>query len=674
MRRRRPRIVDPRNPRPRLADPGAKMPQDPFAPRSVSRQNFVPALSPRLVGFGAVLALAFLYLGFNLYQLQVAQGFHFSALAEGNRVREEVLVPPRGVIFDRHGKQLVVNQGSFAVAVVPFDLPRAPATRAEVLGRLERLVGISPVEVERQVRLHRDAPFQPITLKQNLDRAAYQALQENLPQMPGVTAPIATTRHYLDGAAFSHILGYVGRVDPQEYKDNRARGYLLDDSIGKTGLEYADEGYLRGKDGQRVIETDAQGKLVRTISSTDPSPGSNVYLSLDLGLQQFTMQQLQAQMDAQHKMLGGNRAVAGSAIVENPQTGEIYSMVSLPDYDLNKFAAGITQADYTALTTDPRLPLLDRSIDGQYPPGSTFKTVTGAAALQSGTANRDTHIVCPGFLQRGTTRFGCWLGSGHGSQNMVDAIAHSCDVFFYTVADQMGDGILSKFARDFGVGRRTGIELGTEARGILPNADWKKKYFEEAFTATGDPAWKDSYWYEGNTITYGIGQSYLLVTPLQDLQWTTTVANGGSYLKPQLVNRVVDQSGATVKPFAPALDHKVAVSPESLALVREGLRSAASKGGTSGYIFAGHPDIPQPAGKTGTAQFGVPDAKGDFPLHSWFVTYAPSDNPEVAVIVFIEGGGEGHEGALPAAANILSYYFQHRDAIRATGSAPASAP
>ncbi|MFN2465651.1 MAG: penicillin-binding protein 2 [Candidatus Dormibacteria bacterium] len=661
------RIIDPLNPRPRLPDP-ARVAEDPFAPRSVRRQNIAPPLSPRLLVFAAALGAAFLYLGFNLYQLQVAQGSHFSALAEGNRVREETLVPPRGIIFDRHGKQLVINQASFAVTVVPFDLPRAPTTRSQELALLERLVGMAPAEVERLVALHKSAPFQPVTLKKNLDQATYQALQENIPQMPGVQVTTETTRHYLDGAALSHLLGYVGKLDPQEYKDTRAHGYLLDDQIGKTGLEFAYEKYLRGTDGQQVIETDAQGRLVRTISSTAATPGDNVYLSIDLEFQKYVVQQLQAQIDQQHKKLGGKLAQAGAAIVENPQTGEIYSMASLPDYNLNQFAGGITSADYSALTADSRLPLLDRAIQGQYPPGSTFKTVTGAAALQAGIANRGTNITCPGFLQRGTTRFGCWNAGGHGPQNMVQAIAHSCDVFFYTVADQMGDSILSKFAKDFGVGRRTGIELGGEAKGIAPNADWKKKYFEQAFQETGDPAWKDSYWYEGNTITYGIGQSYLLVTPLQDLQWTSTVANGGNYLRPQLGNRVVDQRGATVKPFSTVVDHRVAVSPEALALLREGLRSAASTGGTSGSVFASHKDIPQPSGKTGTAEYGVPDAKGNFPLHSWFVTYAPSDNPEIAVIVFIEGGGEGHEGALPAAANIMSYYFAHRDQLRGTAN------
>lgn len=667
MRRKRTRIVDPRHPRPRLPDP-ARAAEDPFGPRSVSQQNFLPPLSSRLVLFAAVLGAAFLYLVFNLYQLQVAQGQHFSALAEGNRVRQETVVPPRGIIFDRHGKQLVVNQATFAVTVVPFDLPRAPATRTQELDQLNRLIGIAPAEVERQVALNHSAPFQRITLKKNLDQATYQALQENIPQMPGVQVKTDTTRHYLDGAALSHILGYVGKVDPQEYKDNKGNGYLLDDQIGKTGLEYADEAYLRGKDGQQVIETDAQGRLVRTISSAQPTPGNNVYLSLDLDLQKYTVQQLQAQMDAQHKALGGSRALAGSAIVENPQTGEIYAMASLPDYNLNQFANGITSAQYTTLTNDPRLPLLDRSIQGQYPPGSTFKPVTGAAALQAGIASKSSTIFCPGFLQRGNTRFGCWKGSGHGSLNIVQAIAQSCDVFFYTVADQMGDQILSKFAKDFGVGRKTGIELGGEARGIAPSSDWKKKYFEQAFQETGDPAWIDSYWYEGNTITYGIGQSYLLVTPLQDLQWTSTIANGGNYMKPQLSNRVIDQAGAIVKPFSPVVDHRVAVAPEALAVLREGLRAGASTGGTSGFVFVNHKDIPQPSGKTGTAEYGLPDAKGNLPLHSWFVTYAPADTPEIAVIVFIEGGGEGHEGALPAAANIMSYYFAHRDQVRSSGN------
>ena len=470
-------------------------------------------------------------------------------------------------------------------------------------------------------------------------------------------------------------MGYVGKLDPAEYKALKDKGYLLNDQIGKTGLEYQDESYLRGASGTRVVETDAQGRQVKVVSQTDPTAGNNIYLSIDLGLQKEVAAQLQDAMNIQHQKLGGNKALEGAAIVMNPQTGEIYSLVSLPDYNLNQFADGITVAQYQALTADPRLPLLDRAISGLYPPGSTFKPVTGSAALQAGTINQGSNIHCPGFLQRGSTRFNCWLGSGHGNQNIVQAIAHSCDVFFYTVADQMGDKLLNKFAQDFGVGRKTGIDLGGEAKGIAPDRDWKKEYFADAYQSTGDPGWQDSYWYEGNTITYGIGQSYLLVTPLQDLQWTATVANGGHFMKPQVTNHITSATGAMVKAFQAITDHNVAVSPQVLAIIREGLREAASTGGTSGFIWnqAQFKNVPSPSGKTGTAQYGVADASGNYPLHAWYTAYAPAVDPEVAVITFVEGGGEGHEGASPAAAKILSYYFAHRDQIRSTAAPVAGA-
>jgi penicillin-binding protein 2 len=671
-RRRERRIIDPGNPRPRLSADALNPDEDPFGPRAVSQQALDHPLSPRLLLAGALLFLGFAALGYNLYALQVAQSGRFSSLAEGNRVRKETLLAPRGIIFDRHGVQLVQNIGSFAVAIVPVDLPKASDTRSRELQKLQELIGISAVEIQRQADINKDQPFQPVVLKKNLDNQAYQAVAENLPNLPGVRLQTDSTRHYMESAALSHILGYVGKLDPAEYTALKNSGYLLNDQIGKTGLEYQSEQYLRGASGVKVIETDAQGRQVKTLSQTDPTPGDNVYLSLDLGLQKEVVSQLQLAMAAQHQKLDGNKALAGAAIVINPQTGEVYSLVSLPDYNLNQFADGITLAQYQALTTDPRLPLLDRAISGLYPPGSTFKPVTGSAALQAGTINRGSTIFCPGFLQRGATRFNCWNGGGHRSQDVVQAIAHSCDVFFYTLADQMGDKLLNKFAQDFGVGHKTGIDLGGEAKGIAPDRDWKKVYFADAYASTGDPGWQDSYWYEGNTITYGIGQSYLLVTPLQDLEWTATVANGGHYTRPQVTNHITGAGGATVKTFQPIVDHNVTVSPDVLAIIREGLRSAASPGGTSGFIWADKQfaNVPSPSGKTGTAQYGTPDAKGNYALHAWYTAYAPVVDPEVAVITFVEGGGEGHEGASPAAAKILSYYFAHRDQIRATASSP----
>jgi penicillin-binding protein 2 len=673
--RRRRRIVDPRHPRPQLKDPARVAASDAYGPRTVKQHDKDQPVPVRILAFGGFLVIAFVALGYNLFSLQISQGKHFSDLAEGNRVRQETILAPRGIIFDRHGTQLVVNEGSFAVALVPIDLAKAGDARAHELALFQRLTGISGDEVQRQADDHNGEPFQPVVLKKNLDNATYEAISENLPSLPGIRLESDTTRHYTDGAALSHILGYVGKLDPQEYQDLHGQGYLLDDTIGKTGLELTDEEYLRGTSGQQVIETDAQGKVVQQISKTDPVPGNNVYLGLDLNLQKEVVKDLQASMDDAHKKLGGTRGQAGAAIVLNPSTGEVYSMVSLPDYNLNQFADGITTAQYQALVDNPELPLLNRAISGLYPPGSTFKPVTASAGLQAGTINQGSIITCPGHFTAGTSTFLCWNTAGHGPQNVVQAIAHSCDVFFYTVADRMGDQILSQYAADFGVGRLSGIDLGGEAKGIVPNSDWKTRYFAQAYQDTGDPAWQDSKWYEGNTITYGIGQSYLLVTPLQDLEWTATVANGGSYMKPQLTNRITSVSGSMVKPFAPVLDHKVQASPQVLSLVREGLREAASTGGTSGFIWdqAQFKNVPSPSGKTGTAEYGVADASGNYPLHAWYTAYAPTVDPEVAVVTFVEGGGEGHEAAGPVAAQILSYYFAHRDQIRSTSDVPAVA-
>jgi penicillin-binding protein 2 len=638
----------------------------------VQQQALDQPLSPRLLFFGAFLVVAFGALVYNLFTLQVTQSPAFAALSEGNRVRREEVLAPRGIIFDRHGVQLVQNQGSFAMAMVPYDLAKPEGARNRELQKLQQLTGVAADEIRRQVELNRLQPFVPVILKKNLDPPTYESISENLPNLPGIRLETESTRHYIDGAAMSHILGYVGKLSAEEYKLLNSKGYLFNDQVGKTGLEYQVESSLRGQKGIRVVEYDAQGRQVKVISQKDPTPGNNIYLSIDLGLQRLVAKELQDAMTTQHQKLGGNKALSGAAIVMNPQTGEVYSSVSLPDYDVNQFANGISLAQYQALTTDSRLPLLDRAIGGLYPPGSTFKPVTGSAALQAGTINGGSSIFCPGFLQRGSTRFGCWLPSGHGNQNIVQAIAHSCDVFFYTVADQMGDKLLNRFAQDFGVGRKTGIDLGGEAKGVAPDRDWKKAYFADAYQSTGDPGWQDSYWYEGNTITYGIGQSYLLVTPLQDLQWTATVANGGHYMKPQVVNRIFGADGSVVRPFQAVTDHNVAVSPQVLALVREGLRAAASSGGTSGFIWSQpqFANVPSPSGKTGTAQYGVADAKGDFPLHAWYTAYAPTVDPEVAVVTFVEGGGEGHEGASPAAAKILSYYFAHRDQIRAVSTPP----
>jgi len=670
-RRKRVEIVDPRSPRPRLPDAGRLL-EDPFGPRSVSEHELRRPWEPRLLAFGGFLILAVAALVYNLYSLQIQQGGHFDALAQGNRVRAEVVLPPRGIIFDRHGNQLVTNTNSFALAVVPVDFAKPGSVRSAELQRLSRGTGIAPADIDSLVQGHGSEPFQPFTLLKDLSVDQYEYFSENLPQLPGARIVTDSTRHYVTGSGISHLLGYVGKIDPQEYQDLHAQGYLLDDNIGKTGLEAVDETYLRGTPGKDVVETDAEGRVVKHLSTTAPVPGDNVYLSIDWNLQQEVAKDLAAGIEKAKKLPNAdvNLIHGGAAIVSNPQTGEIYAMVSLPDYDANLFSGGISQAAYAGLLNDPNGPLLNRAIDGLYPPGSTFKPVVASAGLQTGAISPTSAIFDPGHYNYGGFIFYGWNRGGFGNQNVVQAIAHSDDIYFYEVAHRVGDVSLAKFAKDFGVGRKTGIDLGPEARGIAPDRNWKKAYFASAYQATHDAAWLDSTWYEGNTLTYGIGQSYLLVTPLQDLEWMATVANGGSYLKPQLTRQVTSADSRTpVRPFQPAVDHQVSVSPQWLAVVRDGLHQAVDiPSGTAYYpLHALEQKLGVPlSGKTGSAQFGLPDAHGNTPIHAWFSAYGPSTNPEVAVTVFVEAGGEGSLASLPVANQVLDYYFTHRDQIRST--------
>jgi penicillin-binding protein 2 len=665
VRRRRIDLVDPRALRPRLADLD-RLPSDAFGPRSVAKNDLKQPWNPRLVAFYVAAIAVFVALAYILYSLQIRQGAHFNALAEANSVRQEVVRAPRGVLFDRHGTQLVTNRPISSLAVVPINLPKQGPDRAAVMSRLSRGSGLPEATIESEVAAHATEPFQPFVLQKNLSPDAYGFFTENLPQMPGVRIITDSARNYLDGSGLSHLLGYVGKLDAQEYSRLNTQGYLLDDSVGKTGLEYVDEKYLRGTPGKDVVEVDARGQVVRHISTSDPIPGNNVYLTIDWKMQQMVAAQLQAGIDKARKAPNAdvNLIHGGAAIVSNPQTGEIYAMVSLPDYNLNQFAGGITDAQYMALVNDTNSPLLNRATSGLYPPGSTFKPVVAAGALQSGVITPASLIFDPGHYTRGGFTFYGWNRSGFGNQNLVQAIAHSDDIFFYEAARRLGDLNIATVARDFGVGRRTGIDLGPEAAGIAPDRNWKKAYFADAFKSTHDPAWLDSAWYGGNTITYGIGQSYLLVTPLQDLEWLSTVANGGNYMRPQLTGRITGVDGTPMRPFQPVVDHHVSVSSQWLSVVRDGLRAAVDLPSGTAYYPLHSLGVPV-AGKTGTAQFGVADAHGNTPAHAWFSAYGPADNPEVAVTVFIEAGGEGSSYALPVADQILQYYFAHRAQIRA---------
>ncbi|HIC94542.1 MAG TPA: penicillin-binding protein 2 [Anaerolineae bacterium] len=623
----------------------------------------------RLTLYRLVVILAFVVLAAQLWRLQIVRGEQYRLMADRNRFRLVPFDAPRGVIYDRHGRILVRNVPSFSVTIVPAYLPEDEEEEKAVFARLSALLGIpatsataSPVggiaprkgikEMVEEAR--KVAPYSPVTIKTNVDRQTVFIIEEEHLDLPGVLIEVDPIRQYPTGALTSHIIGYVGPIPRERAEDYRKRGYDLNDKVGLTGVELAFEEELRGEKGCKYIEVDAAGREVRQVGDPHPpQPGHNLVLTLDLDLQQFMAEALRRGMEA-----AGSES--GVAIAMNPKTGEVLGMVSLPSYDNNLFSGGISAEDYARLSSDPNHPLVNHAISGQYPPGSTIKPVHAAAALEEGVVDRDTTLTCQGIMWLPNKYFPedpalaqpfyCWIhkyGRGHGRLNIVESIAHSCDIFFYQLAggfeDFEGLGLerLAHYARLFGLGERTGIGLPGESVGLVPSKQWKWLNYHEN-------------WATGDTYNVAIGQGFILVTPLQMLNATVAIANGGTLYRPQIVYQLTDADGHVVKSFAPEVIREVPVSEENLAIVREGMRAAVEWGTARGADLEGV----TVAGKTGTAEYPGPlDEEGNLPTHAWFTAFAPVEDPEIALVVFVAGGGEGTRTAVPIAAEILRYYF-----------------
>ncbi len=628
-------------------------------------------ISPRALFLVAAMFVVFGVLVASLYGLQIQQGRYYHELADGNRIRKVVQLPPRGVVYDRHGTQLVENVGSYSLAVIPADLPRRQTERAAVVARLQAIVGIPLEELKKQIdQAQQVQPFQAKELKKGLSPEQAMVLREESTRLPGVQVVVVPRRQYLYPALVSHLLGYIGKLDPEEYARLQTKGYLLDDQVGKAGVEVSLEDLLRGKPGTLVQETDVNGVGIRALSEERAIPGNNLYLTIDVGLQQYVAQVLDEGMraaregqpvgadglkDPRREAVGPDHALTGAAIVMNPMTGEVLAMVSSPSYDLNLFALGISASDYRSLDQDVRRPLINRAISGEYAPGSTFKMVTSAASLQEGKVRPGETVFCPGFLNYGGQIFHCWLSGGHGAQNIIGALARSCDVFFYQMGDRLGDVTLARYMRDFGLGAKTGIEVGPEATGLAPD--------RTAFP--GQP------WYPGTAVQMGIGQGPITVTPLQILNVANTIWNGGNVMRPTLLEQVVDAAGSQVRGPKAEINHRVKVTPQNLALIRDGMRAGVTEAGGTSNQFQRYEVNGRPisvAGKTGTAQYGE---RGEN-THAWYVGVAPTEAPEVSAVVFVSNAGEGYWSSEPIAKQILTYYFQHRDQIVAYASAPAA--
>ncbi|MCL6429949.1 MAG: penicillin-binding protein 2, partial [Anaerolineae bacterium] len=625
----------------------------------------------RFLAVRAVILGTFLVLGLRLWQLQILRRDEFQMRADRQRFRIEAIDAPRGVFYDRNQRLLVVNVPRFVVSITWANLPQDEAAQGATLERLSSLLGIpvsreqprlaslrgvrdieippapEPVDLESLVEEARKRPFEPYPVAVDVDRQLAFVIMEEQPQLPGVSVQVQATRSYLDGPLMAHILGYMWRMPKEEvsyYTSLPHSDYTPNDQVGYSGLERTMETTLHGRRGLRMLEVDLWGREVSVLDTLPPQPGNSVILTIDRNLQAATEQFLKQGMSGAH----GDSAVA---IVMSPRTGEVLSMVSLPTYDNRLFAEGKIEA-FSQLLNDPAQPMFNRAIAGQYAPGSTFKIVPATAALQERVIDRRETLTCEGILTLeayGQWLFYCWIhkyGVGHGNVNIVDALAQSCDIYFYKLAGGykdfrgLGLDVMNHYARMFGLGEPTGIELSGEEGGLVPTAKWKRLNINEVWTT-------------GDTYNAAIGQGYVLATPLQMVNALCAVANGGTLYRPTLVREIVDANGNVVRPFQPQAIRKLDVSPEVLAVVEEGLRKAVTDG-TARLMDLGEVTV---ASKTGTAEYGVADEKGTRPTHAWLMAYAPVEDPEVAVIVFIEGGGEGSSAAAPVAAQILRYYF-----------------
>jgi len=578
----------------------------------------------------------------RLVYLQVLAHEHYTTLSDDNRIKILPLPPNRGLIFDRNGIILADNLPSYRLEVTPEQVHDMPAT----LDSLATIINIRDVDRERFEKLRARTPaFKPVPLRFRLsdEEVAHFAIDRH--RYPGVDVVAGLSRHYPHGPLASHALGYVGRIDERDLQRIDVSNYSGTTHIGKVGIEKTYENTLHGTVGYRQVETNAEGRVLRTLVRTPPVPGENLYLTLDAELQNITEQTF------------GERT--GAAIAIDPDNGEILAFVSKPTYDPNLFVNGIDSETYQALRDDDQQPLFNRALRGQYPPGSTLKPFVGLGGLEQGITSEHAHTFCPGYYQLpGKERkYRDWKRGGHGSVNLTSAIAQSCDVYFYDLALSMGIDRLHEFLAKFGFGTRTGIDISGELPGLLPSRQWKR-------AVRGQP------WFPGETLITGIGQGFMLTTPIQLASATATLSTYGRRMRPHIVASTQKYDDPELSPIVnePVLSvpiedrHHWDVVINAMHEVVHGKRGTARKiGRHAGYEIAG---------KTGTAQvFGLKEEEKyeaeklaeKLRDHSLFIAFAPVDTPKIAVAIIVENGGSGSAVAAPIARTILDAYLKKGD-------------
>lgn len=588
-----------------------------------------------MIILGLVL-LSMLVLSSQLINLQMFRGRSSLASAEGNRVKERIIRAPRGIIYDSKGVPLVKNVPNYDLSITPANLPLDQTKKNDVIRKVSEIVGVNYDEIRSKITVDNEHSPQPVLVLKNLDKDKSILLESKIIDLPGVHLDINPIREYLDEGLLSQTMGYVGRISESELAKNS--DYMLTDYIGKSGLEKEYENILRGVPGKERVEVNSMGANEKTLGTTSPVPGQNIRLSIDFELQKKLAEQMQIQM-AKAKV---NNA---AAVAINPQNGQILAMVSLPTYDNNLFAKGISQDAYNTLLNNPDKPLLARATAGEYPSGSTIKPFIASAALEEGTITESTTVNSTGGIKIGDFTFPDWKTGGHGTTNVLKAIADSVNTFFYAIGGGyggitgLGPDRIKAYLDKFGFDAYTNIDIGGEARGSIPDPDWKLRTFNEP-------------WYLGDTYHMAIGQGDVLVTPIQMVNATTVIANGGTLYQPTLVASVLDGNGNVVENKQPTVIRSGFLKSSTIDVVRRGMIQTVTAGSGRALSTLAKPV----AAKTGTAQYGPNESK----QHAWFITYGPTTSPTIAMSILLEGAGGGDVYAAPVANAVYKWYFANR--------------
>ncbi|MBV5310145.1 penicillin-binding protein 2 [Chromatium okenii] len=600
------------------------------------RQREQRLVASRALVAGAVVSIGLLLLSLRLLHLQVDRHEHFSVLSMENRVKIQPVPPTRGLIYDAKGVLLADNNPTFSLEITIEKVDDLPAT----INALAQLLPIDANDRARFERLKRQRMrFQSVPIRLNLTPKEVARFSVNSYRFPGVDVRAELIRTYPLGAATAHVLGYVGRINEREMTQIDTSSYAGTHFIGKGGLEKAHEAVLHGKVGYQQVEVNARGRILRTLESTPPISGQDVFLSLDLGLQKAALEAL------------GDRR--GAVVAINPRDGSVLAMVSNPSFDPNLFVEGISGKDYNALLHSPDKPLFDRAARGQYPPGSTVKPFIGLGGLATGFTSAHKTVFCSGaFTLPGQShRFRCWRKGGHGTVDLSAAITESCDVYFYSLANQMGIDRLHDFLSQFSFGSRTGIDVSGELAGLLPSREWKQRVRRQT-------------WYPGETLIVGIGQGSFLATPLQLAVATAAIANRGHFIQPRLA-RASRFPGAESETLFPIISRQINVGDShywnqviaAMTQVVESPRGTAKRIRSTEYRIAG---------KTGTSQVFTLGQKQTYNAaktpermrdHALFIAFAPVDDPRIAVAVLVENGGHGGSDAAPVARRVMDVYL-----------------